>query len=111
MPFSPISVKSPAGKISISGSRQQSFITFLYFSSLNGEPNVILFLNVSFCIHAVCGQYPILPSNSISPLTFFISPINADNKEDLPDPTDPIIPTNLPLGMVNWMLRKWDFGT
>ena len=70
LPFSPISVWSPADKIARSGRSEQAWITFRYFFSENFSPNKILSFTVRFCIQASCGTYATEPCNeSISDLS------------------------------------------
>ena len=54
--FSPISVISPAGKTSISGSRAHALITCLYRSVSRGWPKSTFSLSVAFMIQACWGM-------------------------------------------------------
>ena len=59
--FSPISVLSPAGNISMSAFSAQASIVVLYLESISGLPNSTFSWTVAFWIHACWATYPILP--------------------------------------------------
>mmetsp|Transcript_42270 Transcript_42270/g.85534 ORF Transcript_42270/g.85534 Transcript_42270/m.85534 type:complete len:292 (-) Transcript_42270:1615-2490(-) len=61
IPFSPISVLSPAGSVSKSGPRQQHSMTSRYLPSLKAFPNTTFSLRVAFMIHGCCAAYPTAP--------------------------------------------------
>lgn len=63
--LSPISVISPAVKISRSVFRQQPSMTLSYFLSLSVCPYKMLSLTVKFCIHASWETYATEPWNSM----------------------------------------------
>ncbi len=68
----------------------------LYLSLLKGVPNRMFSLSVPENIHACCDTSAILPLALTSPPMFFISPMMAETREDLPDPTGPATPSSSP---------------
>ena len=59
--FSPISVASPAGRISRSLVKAHESMMVLYWSGSNSRPNRILSRSVAFCIHACWATYAVEP--------------------------------------------------
>ena len=89
IPFSPISVESPPGKIFKSDLNAHASITFSYNFEFAIFPNRIFSLTEAFCIQACCGTYAILPFTLTLPEHFSSSPKIDETKEDLPEPTVP----------------------
>lgn len=69
IPFSPISVMSPAGRISKSLIISQAIIVLTYFALSRGLPNKILSRIVLFWIHDCYSTYANLPSSFTTELT------------------------------------------
>jgi hypothetical protein len=96
MPRSPISVISPSTIKLKSRSNAHTLITFLYFFSSNGNPNMILSRKFMLSSHASCGTYAMDPLTSQSPSSCRIWRSSAASNDDLPDPTSPTIAKILP---------------
>ena len=96
MPLSPISVKSPEGKISKSGNNSQFLTILSYFDYIISLPKIILFLKVSLNKKLSYGTIAILPFFIILPCYINNSFVIDFKSEDLPHPTFPIIATNSP---------------
>mmetsp|Transcript_62188 Transcript_62188/g.85478 ORF Transcript_62188/g.85478 Transcript_62188/m.85478 type:complete len:174 (-) Transcript_62188:355-876(-) len=89
MPFSPISVWSPAGRILRSSSRAQASRIASYLASSKGEPKRMLSLTVAFWIQATCAVYAMVPRVASVPDLGSTSPIIADSNPDFPEPVAP----------------------
>mmetsp|Transcript_21038 Transcript_21038/g.49966 ORF Transcript_21038/g.49966 Transcript_21038/m.49966 type:complete len:244 (+) Transcript_21038:429-1160(+) len=97
MPFSPISVMSPARSVSRSRSRQHTCKTWSYRWASKGAPSRMLSLRVPLKIHGCCPAYATLPDRVMLPLSFLISPRTAESSDDLPDPTFPVTMHSSPI--------------
>mmetsp|Transcript_31750 Transcript_31750/g.80970 ORF Transcript_31750/g.80970 Transcript_31750/m.80970 type:complete len:202 (-) Transcript_31750:1255-1860(-) len=95
-PRSPISVRSPLGRISRSGPSCAAVSAALYASGRSSPPISTFSCSVSFMIHADCATYATLPFTATSPVFLLMWPMSADSTLDLPLPTPPTTMVRLP---------------
>ena len=94
-PFSPISVKSPDGRMSRSHAKAHASITLLYLASSIYLPNKMLSFSVRFWIQACWETKEIFPAVKTSPSYFAISPSIAESNEDFANNSNELLSFDL----------------